>query len=68
MSWSLDFWKPKASQKSPVLKELEKEIKGNSEARKIFLALVETLEELGPKEFVSSRNKALGHGLYELRV
>ena len=50
-----------------MMKELEKEIKGNSEARKIFLALVETLEDLGPREFTSSRNKPLGHGLYELR-
>lgn len=67
MRWRLDFWKPEDSKKSPVMKELEKEIKGNSEAKKIFLALVETLEELGPREFSSSRNKPLGQGLYELR-
>ena len=67
MKWRIDFWKPGESKKSPVMKELEKEIKGNSEARKIFLALVETLEDLGPREFASSRNKPLGRGLYELR-
>jgi hypothetical protein len=42
-----------------VIKELEKEIKGNTNAKKVFLALVEALEELGPKEILSSRNHVL---------
>lgn len=67
LKWRLDFWKPENSKKSPLVKELEKEIRGNKQAMKHFLAMVETLEALGPSGFISSRNKSLGNGLYELR-
>ncbi|MCB9229779.1 MAG: type II toxin-antitoxin system RelE/ParE family toxin [Deltaproteobacteria bacterium] len=66
MKWTVTLWKDQGSPKSPVEKELAREVFGNRSANKVFLKMIKLLQEFG-NELQMPHSKYLGEGIYELR-
>lgn len=66
MKWTVTLWKDQAGSKSPVEKELAKEVFGNRSANKVFLKMIKLLQEFGD-ELQMPHSKYLGDGFHELR-
>lgn len=64
--WIMDFWTPTDGKKSPVIKELDHEHAGNSQAERVFVQLLSAVETYGPG-LKLPHNRNLGEGLFELR-
>lgn len=66
-SWFMDYWKPSASDRSPVKKDLMAILRSSKPAQGQIRKLVRGAEDFGPHGYRMPGNKNLGDGLFELR-